>query len=124
MLEGMNSRGLIEIAKVLGQVDIAPGLKLFTREYFKKGRIIFLDDSHPAQVMREAPESPPKHRYCVPAGYCFLSLAVNLLIIMACMWIEARNEPPLMEFEALLTQIQDKKLLEEINRLVRQPNEW
>jgi predicted nucleotidyltransferase len=38
--------------------------------------------------------------------------------IMACMWIEARNGPPPMEFEALLTQIQDKKLLEKINKLL------
>jgi len=53
MLEGMNARGLIEIAKALGQVDIAPGLKLFTREYFKKGRVVFLDDNHPAEVMKD-----------------------------------------------------------------------
>jgi hypothetical protein len=59
MLEGMNSRGLIEIAKALGQVDIAPGLKLFTKEYFKKGRIIFLDDSHPAHVMKDNVSSSP-----------------------------------------------------------------
>jgi hypothetical protein len=59
MLEGMNARGLIEIAKALGQVEIAPGLKLFTREYFKKGRIIFLDDNHPAEVINDNVSSAP-----------------------------------------------------------------
>ena len=53
MFEGMNARGLIEIAKAIGQVEIAPGLKLFTREYFKKGRIAFLDDNHPAEVIND-----------------------------------------------------------------------
>jgi hypothetical protein len=59
MIDGMNARGIVEIAKALGQVEIAPGLKLFTREYFKKGRIIFLDDSHPAQVMKDNVSSSP-----------------------------------------------------------------
>ena len=38
--------------------------------------------------------------------------------IMACMWIEAYKEPPPMEFEKLLEQIQDKELLEIINELL------
>ena len=38
--------------------------------------------------------------------------------IMACMWIEAYKEPPPMEFEKLLTQVQDKELLEKINELL------
>ena len=39
--------------------------------------------------------------------------------IMACMWIEAHKEPPPMEFETLLTQLQDKELLGEINILLK-----
>jgi predicted nucleotidyltransferase len=39
--------------------------------------------------------------------------------IMSCMWIEAHNEPPPMEFETLLTLIQDNGLLEEINKLLK-----
>ena len=38
--------------------------------------------------------------------------------IMACMWIETNNEPPPMEFEKLLAQIQDAELLEKINELL------
>ena len=38
--------------------------------------------------------------------------------VMACMWIEANKEPPPMEFEKLMTQIQDKELLEKINELL------
>ena len=38
--------------------------------------------------------------------------------IMACMWIEKYKESPPMEFEKLLTQIQDKELLEKINALL------
>ena len=38
--------------------------------------------------------------------------------IMACMWIETYKEPPPMEFEKLLTQIQDKELLDRINELL------
>ena len=53
MLEGMNARGLLEIVKTLGQVDITPGLRMFTKEYFKKGQIVYLDDWHPAEVMKD-----------------------------------------------------------------------
>jgi hypothetical protein len=59
MLEEKNSRGLIEIAKALGQIEVVPGLKLFTREYFKKGRIIYLDDNHPAEVMKDNASPAP-----------------------------------------------------------------
>lgn len=38
--------------------------------------------------------------------------------ILACMWIENYRETPPMEFEKLLTQIKDGKLLEEINGLL------
>ena len=38
--------------------------------------------------------------------------------VMACIWIEAYNEPPPMEFEKLLIQIQDKELLSSINELL------
>ncbi len=38
--------------------------------------------------------------------------------ILACMWIENHKEPPPMEFDKLLTQIKDKKLLDIINGLL------
>ena len=38
--------------------------------------------------------------------------------IMACMWIEKYKESPPMEFEKLLTEILDKKLVETINSLL------
>ena len=38
--------------------------------------------------------------------------------IMACMWIENYKESPPMEFEKLLTQINEKELLEKINELL------
>ena len=38
--------------------------------------------------------------------------------IIACMWIEKYNESPPMEFEKLLTEIQDKKLKQAINVLL------
>jgi len=53
MLEETNARGLLEIGKALGHLEIVPGLKLFTREYFKKGRIVYLDKDHPAEVMND-----------------------------------------------------------------------
>jgi predicted nucleotidyltransferase len=39
--------------------------------------------------------------------------------VLACMWIENYKEPPPMEFEKLLTQIQDTELLEHINELLK-----
>jgi predicted nucleotidyltransferase len=39
--------------------------------------------------------------------------------VLACMWIENYKEPPPMEFEKLLCQIQDKELLEIINGLLK-----
>jgi len=59
MFEGMNARGLLEIAKTLGQVDVVPGLRLFTREYFKKGDIVYLDDWYPAEIMNDNIFSAP-----------------------------------------------------------------
>jgi predicted nucleotidyltransferase len=38
--------------------------------------------------------------------------------ILACMWIENNKKSPPMEFEKLLTQINDKGLLENINKLL------
>ena len=38
--------------------------------------------------------------------------------ILACLWIEKFNESPPMEFEKLLTFIQDKELLDSINQLL------
>ncbi|MDR2747507.1 MAG: nucleotidyltransferase domain-containing protein, partial [Treponema sp.] len=38
--------------------------------------------------------------------------------ILACMWIENYKETPPMEFKKLLTQIEDRKLLERINELL------
>lgn len=38
--------------------------------------------------------------------------------ILACMWIESNKEPPPMEFDTLLTQIQDKELIEKISELL------
>jgi predicted nucleotidyltransferase len=38
--------------------------------------------------------------------------------IMACMWIEKKKEPPPMEFEKLLTQIEEKDLLDQITELL------
>jgi len=59
MFEGVSARGLLEIAKTLGQVDVTPGFKLFTRDYFKKGHIVYLDDNHPAEVMKDNITSAP-----------------------------------------------------------------
>ena len=49
----MNERGILEFAKATGQVEIAPGYKLFTREYFTKGRFVDFDSTHRVQVMKE-----------------------------------------------------------------------
>ena len=49
----MNARGLLEIVKSTGKADIMPGYKLFTREYFKKGRIVDLDSTHRIRVAKE-----------------------------------------------------------------------
>ena len=38
--------------------------------------------------------------------------------ILACMWIERNNEPPPIEFDVLMRQIQDETLLQEINSLL------
>ncbi|MDR1902964.1 MAG: nucleotidyltransferase domain-containing protein [Treponema sp.] len=39
--------------------------------------------------------------------------------ILACLWIENYNESPPMEFDTLITQIQDTALLEQINELLK-----
>ena len=49
----MSERGILELAKALGQVEIVPGLKLFTRDYFKKGKIVALDIVNLAEVISD-----------------------------------------------------------------------
>ena len=48
-----NARGLIEIAKTIGEVQIVDGIKLFTREFFSVGRFVDLDDTHRVEVAKE-----------------------------------------------------------------------
>jgi hypothetical protein len=59
MFEGASARGLLEIAKTLGTVDVTPGLKLFTGEYLLFIRRGILDDWHPAEVMKDNITSAP-----------------------------------------------------------------
>jgi hypothetical protein len=47
------ARGILEIAKAAGQADIMPGYKLFTREYFTKGRIVDLDSAHRIEIAKD-----------------------------------------------------------------------
>jgi hypothetical protein len=49
----MNEREILEIAKAVGQAEIVPGYKLFTREYLKAGRIIDLDHSHRVEIAKD-----------------------------------------------------------------------
>jgi hypothetical protein len=49
----MNERGIIELVKASGQVEIAHGYKLFTREFFTKGRIVDLDSTHRIKIMKD-----------------------------------------------------------------------
>jgi hypothetical protein len=49
----MNARGILEITKATGQADIMPGYKLFTREYFTKGRIVDLDSTHRVEIAKD-----------------------------------------------------------------------
>jgi hypothetical protein len=48
-----NARGIFEIAKATGQADIVPGYKLFTREYFTKGRIVDMDSTHRVEIAKD-----------------------------------------------------------------------
>jgi hypothetical protein len=50
----MSARGILEIVKATGQADIAPGYKLFSREYFKAGRIVDLDSTHRIKLVKDA----------------------------------------------------------------------
>jgi hypothetical protein len=55
----MSARGLLEFAKTTGEVEITPGLRLFTREHFRKGNIVDLDYGLKAMVIKECEiESP------------------------------------------------------------------
>ncbi|GHU22396.1 hypothetical protein FACS1894172_01510 [Spirochaetia bacterium] len=38
--------------------------------------------------------------------------------VLACLWIESKNEPPPLPFETLLTQVDNKELLHRINELL------
>jgi hypothetical protein len=49
----MNERGILEIAKATGLADVAPGYKLFTGEYFRKGRIVDLDSTHRVEIAKD-----------------------------------------------------------------------
>ena len=55
----MNAKGLLEIAKAAGAVDIIPGYKLFTREYFKTGQRVELDSTHRIRVAKEGAFTQP-----------------------------------------------------------------
>jgi hypothetical protein len=49
----MDARGILEIAKAVGQADIAPGCKLFTGGYLTKGRIVDLDSTHRVKIAKD-----------------------------------------------------------------------
>jgi hypothetical protein len=49
----MNERGILEIAKATGRANIAPGYKLFTKEYLRKGRIVDLDSTHLVEIAKD-----------------------------------------------------------------------
>ena len=55
----MNARGLLEIAKATGHVEVRHGYKLFTREYFKAGRVAALDSTHEIRVAKEGAFAHP-----------------------------------------------------------------
>jgi hypothetical protein len=62
----MSARGILEFAKAIGQVDVVPGFKLFTGEYFVKGQVVALDSSHWAEVTGDG--IPPRLFVFVAAG--------------------------------------------------------
>ena len=49
----MNERGILELVKAIGQVEIVLGYKLFSREYLSKGRIVDLDSTHRVEIMKD-----------------------------------------------------------------------
>jgi hypothetical protein len=55
----MNARGILELAKATGHVDITRDHKLFTKSYFSKGRIVDLDSTHRIEVAKEGAFSAP-----------------------------------------------------------------
>ena len=55
----MTARGLIEIAKATGRVDIVPGFKLFIREFFQKGQVVDLDSNHRIRVAKDGAFTHP-----------------------------------------------------------------
>ena len=48
-----DARGLLEIAKTTGHVDIAAGHKLFTKKYLSKGRTVSFDSTHRVKIMKD-----------------------------------------------------------------------
>ena len=51
----MNVRGLLEICKALGQVEVTPGFMLFTKDFLKVGRTVDLGSSYRVQVNKAFP---------------------------------------------------------------------
>jgi len=51
----MNARGLLEICKALGQVEVTPGFMLFTKDFLRVGRTVDLGSSHRVQVKKAFP---------------------------------------------------------------------
>ena len=49
----MKARGILELAKTTGQIEIIHGYKLFTREYLAKGRTVDLDSTHRVRIMKD-----------------------------------------------------------------------
>jgi len=55
MSSEMNARGLLEICKALGQVEVTPGFMLFTRDFIRVGRTVDLGFFHRVQVKKVFP---------------------------------------------------------------------
>jgi hypothetical protein len=49
----MNARKILEFAKAVGYCDIAPGYKIFAREYFRVGRIVDLGFTHRIEIAKD-----------------------------------------------------------------------
>ena len=46
------SRGLIEIAKVIGEVNVTDNIKLFTNEFLSVGRVVDLNPSYRVRILK------------------------------------------------------------------------
>jgi predicted nucleotidyltransferase len=99
-----------------------------------KSPIIYLKDNYFYNIMKQLSE---EYFSPISSVYHYLHMATGnyrqflqtkevktkkyfyvLRPIMACMWIEKYKESPPMEFEKLLTQIKENKLLEKITELL------